>query len=333
MNALIRTGAVTLLSITGLIASSVFAQAVVEPEILANPDPILAERYREGTEEIERLRAVALDTSKASEERLGALQELADKYPDAILSPSAMLVSDPDTAVAEFAANQLASAIVMSDHPMSYEHSEDIPPFLQLMYWRHQIGREGLRRAITDSRSSVRDIAASSLATLSDPVALEKIEAGVASGIYSDTEAANYFGLADPEVGAPLMQELLAGGSPSAQASAVSYLGSNPTYQGLVRDKYLFNSEVPEDVRAAAAATLGQYDPNFPSYATTLTADPTLPASVYTRVLEGYINQSGGDLQPAEASALKAAIDNYIEAQPDADLSGIIEQLNSLTTQ
>jgi hypothetical protein len=329
------TGAVLcyLAAIAGLLGAPVSAQVAVEPEILANSDPVLAQRYSEGVEEIQALRAIALDEGKESDERIAALRELTRKYPDAVLTPAAELVTDTDTPVAVFAAQRLASAAVMSDHPATYENHEAVPPYLRLMMWRHRVAREGLRRIIEDPRPEVRGIAAASLATLSDSVALDKIEAGRNSGLYSDTEATNYFGLADPEVGVPHMQEILKEGSPEAQATAVSYLGSNPAYQELVREQYLFNSDAPVQVRSAAAAALGQYDSSFTSYATTLTANPDLPPEVYMEVVEGYVSQSRGELRPAEAGALKNAVENYSRGQPDADFSEVLELLNSIAEQ
>jgi hypothetical protein len=306
------------------------AVGAVEPEILANPDPILAQRYRDGAAEIDRLREIALDGSKPSEERLAALQELARNYPDAVLTPAAQLVTDADTAVALFAAKRLAATAVMSDHNVAHGNAESVPPFLRLMMWRHQVARDGLQRIIEDPRPEVRETAATSLATLSDPVALEKIKAGMASGIYTDTEIANYCGLADPDVGTACIQEVLDEGSPTAQATAVSYLGSNPSYQALVRDKYLFDAEAPLEVRTAAASVLGQYDSTFASYATTLTADPALPAELYTQVIEGYLTQSHGKVGPAEAEALKAAAERYSLSQPGGDFSEIMRRLDAL---
>jgi hypothetical protein len=333
MKTITRAVLLSLVAIAGLLETPVRAQAAVEREILANSDPILARRYREGAEEIEALRAIALDKTKDSDQRTAALRELARKYPDAVLTPAAELVTDPDTPVAVFAAQRLASAAVMSDHPATHANDEAVPPYLRLMMWRHRVAREGLRLIVQDPRPEVKTIAATSLATLSDSIALDKIEAGRNSGVYSDIEAANYFGLADPEVGVPYIQELLRGGSPEAQATAVSYLGSNPAYQELVRNEYLLNSDAPVQVRSAAAAALGQYDSSFTSYATTLTADPALPPEVYKQVIQGYIAQSRGELQPTEADALKTAVENYSKDWPDADLSDVLETLKSITPE
>ena len=330
MNTVQRSGLAALVAVTGLIAFPAVTQAVIEPEILAHPDPIIAERYRNGEATIEALRAIALDVQRPSGDRVGALQRLADEFFDAALTPSAELVTDPDTPVALVAARLLADATVMSDHGPVHEQATDIPPFLRLMYWKHETGREGLRRALNDARPEVRDIAASSLASLSDPAALQQIVEGVEANTYSDAEAVNYLGLADPELGAPLMQQLLVNGTPQAQASAVTYLGSNPEYQPMVREDYLFNADAPIEVRSAAAASLGQYDASFPTYATTLTADPTLPAVLYAKVLEGYIDQTGDNLQADEASALKQAVENYTKLRPDTDFSGVLERLNSV---
>jgi hypothetical protein len=126
------------------------------------------------------------------------------------------------------------------------------------------------------------------------------------------------------------MQPFLDQGSPEAQAAAVTYLGANPNYQQVVRDQYLFNPSMPDKVKAAAASSLGQYDPNFSSYATVLIANPELAPEVYTQVVEGYLAQSRDKLQPAQLRALKQAVENYREFKPETDLSIIQRQLDAI---
>lgn len=170
-----------------------------------------------------------------------------------------------------------------------------------------------LLHALMDARAAVRAQAAKTLASASDEAALSVIETGIESGLFSESEAVNYFGLADIKVGGPYLLRRLARGSPGVKALAVQYLGTSPAYRLLVRDKVFLSSAADPLSRAAAATVLSQYDPAFGTYALIVTLDPNLPEQVFANTLRGYVSQTmaQGKLDASRRFLLREAILNY----------------------
>ena len=279
---------------------------------------------------IEGLTTTARDLNRSVEQRLAALETLSLKYSDAAVSAALVLVSDKTPAVARAAADLLASSIVMSDHKLRGHAALNARQ--KYVMERHTLAREALKSVLESPASETRSIAAGSLSSLSDQSALTIIQAAVSKGLYSEADAVNYFGLADPKIGAPFILPYLDRGSPAARVAAIGYLGANRSYQNMVRDRILMNTTAAPDTRAAAARVLGQYDREFPSYALSVTLDPKLPANVYAEVVNGYIAQSQvqGKLDAAKIGILKESIRNQLSIRPDPALMTIQQRLDRL---
>jgi HEAT repeat protein len=223
-----------------------------------------------------------------------------------------MLVSDSQEPIAALAATILASAIVMSDHP----HSQGANSIVAV---QHDLAREALRKALTDPRRSVRDPAARMLASLSDDSALTKINEAAASGLYTEVEAINYLGLSNPDVSSKYMERYLQA-TPTAQAAAIAYLGSNPAYQSAIRQRYLLSNDAPDVARTAAAKALSRFDPAFVTYAPGLISAKTLPPEAYAEVVTGYVTRTSGRLDKLQIERIDNDIREYKSLRPDQTL-------------
>jgi hypothetical protein len=327
MQRFIRTLGLSLMFI-GVFKTSQGAWALA-PQLLAHPDPARAAYYHANASSIDELEGMVKDTARPVAQRTTALETLAVRFHDAAVITAIQVVRDPSVEVASAALELLAASIVMSDHR---RHDMDhLTPLQQFLMQQHTETRKALRIALADTRPNVRSIAAVSLASLSDEDALKLLQAGVEKGLYTEDEAVNYFGLADPDVGASYIMPYLQRG-PTAMQAAVGYLGANRQYQALVRDKVFLNLQAPPETRAAAAKVLSQYDSAFSSYALTVTLDPKTPPNVYTEVLDGYLTQSQakGQINPAQISVLKEALKNYRAIRPGVDLQAIEKRLDAL---
>jgi hypothetical protein len=179
--------------------------------------------------------------------------------------------------------------------------------------------RHDLLNALHDPRKEIRSDAARVLASSSDRTALSAIERGIDSGLFSDVEAVNYFGLADIRVGGAYLLRQLGRASPNAKVLAVQLLGAHPDYQLAIREKVFFNPAADPTVRAVAATVLSQHDPKFVKYALLVTLDPKIPAQVFANTVKGYVSQTmaAGKLDANERFLVRDAIHNYQKNSTD----------------
>lgn len=299
----------------------------LEDDLTNHPDPAWAEYYRQHATDIESLRRQIIQGETA--QRLNALEQLARLYPDAVLSTSIELLDDRSLEIAQKAAELLASSIVMSDHQTAHQEHAKLNSYQKYTIEQHTTARVALLKVLEDPRAELREVAAKILASLSDEEALSKINAGIQTGLYSETEAVNYFGLARPDVGNQYLEPYLVGGSNEARAGAALYLGGNPQYQAQIRDSILFDPSLDASIRSAAAEILSRYDPNYQNYALILTLDPSIPPPLYTTVVESYVDslQADNSLNSANARVLRTAIENYQIQNPEADVEQIEKSL------
>lgn len=244
-----------------------------------------------------------------SRDKADRLQALANSDYKASIDEALSLVSDSDTNVAVTAAGILADALVMSDHQMNSDL--ELMPWQRKMMEDHTKVREGLYGALNDQRQEVREIAATMLASLSDERALEIIDRQAQEGVYDDSEAVNYLGLARPQVSATYIIAYLEKGSDKAQESAVQYLGRNREFQSQVVDKVLMNDSSAIEVRRQAADLLSEYDPNFTTYAVELLRKADLPVEVYRSISEGYLENILTP-DPDIKNSMESRLDQYI---------------------
>jgi hypothetical protein len=209
-----------------------------------------------------------------------------------------------------------ASTAELSEHPAPAAESPQIAPSTN----RDGDPRAALLRALTDPRPQARSEAARTLALASDEGALSAIEQGIDSGLFSEFDAANYFGLADIRVGGPYLLRRLARGSSTAKATAVRYLGVSRSYQLIIREKVFLNPEADSEARAAAATVLSEHDPTFASYALVAVLDPKVPPLVFANTVKGYVFQTmkAGNLDAPNRFLIQRAIRNYEERLGDA---------------
>jgi hypothetical protein len=296
----------------------------VEPELLSPANPRAA-FYRENAAKIDALRAVAIDASALAADRLAKLEQLQLQYRYAAVPTAALLVSDPQLEIAELAAKILTRAVVMSDHPHP-DHTDSVSLAMQ----QHGPAREALRKAVLDPRPSVRDIAVSSLASLSDKQTLELIDRGVQQNLYSPVQAVNYHGLANPDIAAEHIVAYLSGPNVGAQAAAVSYLGANPQYQPLIKQRFLDSDTAQDVVRVAAANTLGRFDPQFPNYAETTLQDKSLSPAAFETVAKNYFARIDDRSKAVKVFAIEDLVQKYVNVNPNADLSDLQRQIQGL---
>ena len=254
--------------------------------------------------------------SGTTTERLNALDALANAYPDAALSLATTLVKTEDEAVAQAAARLLAESIVMTDHSMQ---GGAMMPGMQNIMQRAEAVRKVLREVILDARHAVRDVAAASLASMSDKAALDKIDEGVKANIYSIVEAINYYGLARQNIGASYIAPYIDSENQSDGIAAISYLASNPQYQGIIADKVLLNKDANEKTRLKAADVLSRYDKNFTSYALVTTANPAENPELYGAIIKGYLDNAtrNKSLTKERGEALNEALGSYLKTKPN----------------
>ena len=308
-------------SVTGISNATIPVRIVAQefdPLLLAHPDETRVKYYRENKAEILSLTAQTMDGETA--QRLEALEALFIQYPDAILNVAIDLLEDTELEVAQKAAELLAASIVMSDHHGG--HDQRLNPYQQYIMVQHTLARRALRGVLDSTHKEVREVAASILASLSDEEALNKINEGVETELYSEIEAVNYTGLAAPDVGGQYLEGYLENSEEvETQTAAVTYLGGTAQYQDYIRDSVLLNSEIDSAVRGAAANTLSLHDSDYQSYALIVALDPASPPELYTEVLKGYVTSSLADdsLNPAKARALLQCIDGYSPLSGDSD--------------
>jgi len=299
--------------------------AYAAPAELANiTDPKLAQYYRSNSDTIDRLGARATNSAAPLNERLSALQQLQREFRYAAVPTAAKLIRDPLEPMALAAVSILADAVVMSDHP----HATHAKGGKSLVELQHNLARDALQEALADTRRPVREIAAKTLASISDEDALAKINDGAARGLYSDVEAVNYLGLSNPDTSAKYIQPYL-DASPLAQAAAVTYLGANPTFQATIRQRYLENVAAPEVAKIAAAKTLSRFDTAFVAYAPNLINAKSLPPEAYKELVNGYLARTAGRLDAMQLQGIDKALDEYIKIRPDHDLGGLKDRLKT----
>jgi uncharacterized protein YdbL (DUF1318 family) len=197
----------------------------------------------------------------------------------------------------------------------------ELSPRMAYMMDRHEAGRAALRKALDDQRRVVREKAAKFLAGLSDEAALQAISQGIETGLYTQTEAVNLYGLARPEIGAVYIEPYLEKGERDAREAAIIYLGANQTYQDRIRTDVFLAPDQPPALRAQAARILSRYDDDFSNYALTVTVDPSLSPEVYAETLNGYLDSlqaQGKTIDWGTARVFTIGVDSFIENHKDA---------------
>ena len=295
-------------------------QTFAQSDPIANPDPRLQSYYRENADEIRRLQKVVEDKNAPVDQRKKALQELAFKFEDVALPLAAGLVSDPAIDLARDAVSLLSNSVVLANHgdQGAASHAGDhqsasVSPWSKYTAAQHDLARDALRNAMSDSRSDIRAAGLRGLLPLSDEVALKLVQEGAQKGEITDTQAVRLCAQAISNSGRSCVLGYLNDGSSDAKTAAIDVLGSIPTYRPMVRNKIFFNSSGDPKVRAAAATVLSRYDPLFTTYALTVTADPKTPPEVYTSTLEGYARSAAalGKLDSVQRFAIDKALTNY----------------------
>ena len=257
----------------------------VDDQISTHPDPRVVAYYTEHDAQVSALRSTILDADGMA--RRSALEELALHFPIAAEITARSLVDDPDDQIASIAIQILQGALVMSDHPR--DHMTVASPRIQHMLEQHQASRDALRAAVRDKRPHIRMEAASYLASQSDNATLEFV-AQDQTGLYSDVEAANIFTLGSTALAQHHLARYLESGNIDAQRTAIGYLGAVPSYQTLIRNRFLLNPEAPETIRIDAARALSAHDPDFAAYALVVTSDPDVSPALHIAALAGYVN-------------------------------------------
>jgi hypothetical protein len=311
-----------LVSLVGLAGPPV-AQAL-EPELVSPLNP-RARFYQENAARIDALRAAVVNPSTPAADRFSGLQQLQLQYRYAAVPTAAALISDPQLEIAELAAKILANALVMSDHPQT-GHTDAVSLGMQ----QHGPAREALRKAVVDPRPSVRDIAASLLTSISDKQTLELIDRGVQQGLYSPVQAVNYHGLANSDISAEHIAPYLTGPNVNAQVAAVSYLGANPQYQPMIKERFLDAATAPDAARTAAASTLSRYDQRFSAYAETTLQNRSLPPAAFEVIAKNYVAKASERSTAAKIQTVEGLLQGYLQSNPAADLSGLQRQIQIL---
>lgn len=263
------------------------AASAVEAELLSLPDAQRASIYQTNAATVDELRAIILDSKRPAFEREAAMRRLRSRFSEAAINTALELVNDPSDEISGAAANILASSIVMTDH--SHSHGQGVTPLQAYWQDKHNAARTALRKLLAGPNRPARDVAARILMSLSDELSFQIINEGARKGAYSEAEAVNYFGLANPDVGASYMIPYLDSRNPSAQSAAGAYLASRPPTQGVVREKVFANSDASPLARATASKVLSQYDPAYTSYAPNVARRPGIPEVVEESVVEGVL--------------------------------------------
>jgi hypothetical protein len=313
-----------------VLAQSAAGQTVVPAE--------LQEYYDSNAAAIKDIIATAEDPKAPIDARRTAFERLRIGYPRAALDPAIKLSTDENLVLAVDGTTFLSSAVVMMNHGATLDshdaHSGDqsVPRAVA-----------ALRKSSLDARSEVREIAAASLASLSDETTLKALELSYKNRKVSDIEVLRYITLAKPSVGAEYAAAFLGSGSVKAQSEAISYLSSSEQYHGKIKG-YLLDEKEPVEIRAAAAKGLARNDPAFGSYAPALVANSKLPAPVFSGLVsEMSPKLSSTVVKDVLSKALQAPLDRtkydtmsksiilYESLRPEIDvgpLQGSLKRLN-----
>jgi hypothetical protein len=272
---------------------------------------------------VDELRAIISDTKRPAFEREAALRKLRSRFREAAINTSLELVNDPSDEVSLAAANILASSIVMMER--EHQHGQGATP-LQAYWTDKQTAARGvLRRLLDGPNRPARDAAARILMSLSDEAAFQIINDGTRKGAYSETQAVNYFGLANPDVSAAYMVPHLDSPTAAVQSAASAYLATYPAYQGLVKEKVFANSAASPLARATASKVLSQHDPTYTSYAPDVARTPNVPDVVEQSVVEGVvrnlqIKQQTNKAAPGEKDRVADFLNDLAAKNPKYDV-------------
>ena len=315
MRALLRLLATTSVLIAA--PPSIHAQTAQVPEELRD-------FYASNAGLLSDLVRTATDTGRPVADRLAAFRRVRLSFSHAALDPALLLVADENAALAVEAARFLAAQITMMNHGAAsgHDHQAADDPVAR--------AREALRHALSDRRQEVRSIAATTLASMGDQVALERLSEAYQKGQIKDGEAVSYLTLAEAGVGASYVEKVLQNGSVAARSEAISYLAPLPQYRTRIRDQYLLDDKSNTDLRATAARVLAKSDPQFGTYAFTLTSEPNLPIPVFESIVTGVVQQGGAALDRGRIDALSKTVDRFQAARPGADLDSLKIQLRTL---
>lgn len=307
----------------------VYANAL-EDELVKNPVSAISDFYIQNETKVTKLRNDLLQADQSL--RQASFAELIQDFPEAAEVTSRTLVNDENSAIALMAVGFLKQNLVMTNHShTNHVNMEDLEPNLKFIMEKHEASRVALRKAVTDSRVEVRKEAASFLASQSDEVAFAGISEGVAKGLYTQVEAANYFSLGKPVLGQKYLGEFIGKGDLGAQKTAIEYLGFFPKYQDQIKSTYFVNSTAPPELRAEAASTLSKFDPNYPEYALIVLSSDTNPL-FYEASVAGYVEalSTKGTLDPKSAGLLDLKIQDFVNKSAGGTPENIKLDLNNL---
>jgi hypothetical protein len=302
------------------------------------PDDLVS-LYSENAPFIRSQISIAEDRAQPAGRRIDAFDLISVRFPRAALDPAIRLATDASTEVAADALRFLSAVVVM--HGPSPAATADDPA-------AKAIG--ALRRAVTDERQQIREIAAVALSSSNDESTIATLKQAYDGGKISESEAIRYMTLAKTSVAGKYVADFLENGNASlnSKSEAIAYLGTNSDYRAKIRDSYLQNNSAPVELRSAAAQVLAKSDPAFGSYAAALVADPSLPTPVFTGVVnnlnarlpaavvqevltkavESQVNNQSKD--SAKTEALSNSVKRVQALRPDVRFDGISAAMRAL---
>ena len=215
--------------------------------------------YQDNLEKIEGLKKQVLNTDLADKERVAALLELQFKYPEVVLEIALELIDDPSLALANYGTDILSVELVKMNHSTNSSDS-----YHQLTMDRVNRATEALQQALFNSKPSVRNKAASTLASGSNDQALKNIVEAQQKQLFTESEAVNYLGLSDPSVSFPYLEKYFS--NPEINKTAFTYAINTEESREKVILEYIKNPDKSPEVVDAAINVLAKTDTSFSNY-------------------------------------------------------------------
>lgn len=272
-----------------------------------HPDPYVTAFYEEHRDRIAELTAEVKDSTRSSTDRVAALQELRDEYPDVALPIIAESIKSDDEALAGRAAQLMASASMMMNHRQqgdSEAHKDN--PVRAYAMAEHTLIYQSLRQAVRDKRQSVYSSAAKTLASQSDQEGLRLLKEGRDQGILKNPAYVSLLSLADPDQAGEYLQEFLNSDDAELQAAAGRCLSQSAKYAPQVNSQILFNDSAPLKSRLEVARYITDVKDLMP-----LLVSPKTPGGLYSEVVKTYVDRKGESLTGKEAELLQEGLKNH----------------------
>jgi hypothetical protein len=279
---------------------------------VAHPDPRVRAFEESNRSRIEELSSRALSTAAGADERSAALRDLALLSESEAISAAARLVKDPAPEVALSAVRLLDSSVVLMDH----SHLDHASVWSKYVHSQHELAVQALGAAARDGRPQIRIAALKPLVRLGVPAAADLVRSAVSSRLLTDVEGVKLCAQGNNVVTRACLIDFLNSGSVAGKIAAVHELGATEAERPFIRNKILLNTKAEPPLRAAAAEVLGKYDPEFSRYALVITADPTTPPIVWSKVLQAHAAQADatGKLDSAQRANLLRAVESKLKS-------------------